>query len=130
MTPIVLVLSLSLFAGGAGETVDGTGMRTGMRLLDYCRESQRPAARTEGRPLESIKAAFCLGYISGFSEAEALIASANTDFYCAPDGVTHGQEVLIVLKYLEDNPERLDFPRSILVGAALAEAFPCPPEDK
>jgi hypothetical protein len=49
---------------------------------------------------------------------------------CFPDGVTHGQMVDVVQKYIEENPAIRHLHRLILVRASLIFAFPCKQENK
>lgn len=44
---------------------------------------------------------------------------------CIPEGVTGHQQISIVMKYLDQNPEKLHEPESKLIFLALAGAFPC-----
>jgi Rap1a immunity proteins len=45
--------------------------------------------------------------------------------FCIPDGVEHGQEIRIVLKYIRDNPAHAHKATAFLIVAALGKAFPC-----
>jgi hypothetical protein len=49
----------------------------------------------------------------------------NGEVACIPDGVTSGQAVSIVKKYLKENPEELHYTAQSLVAFALIKAFPC-----
>jgi hypothetical protein len=46
--------------------------------------------------------------------------------FCPSDTITYGQEQKIVLKYLNDHPEKLHLPSTFLVREAFRGAFPCP----
>jgi len=46
---------------------------------------------------------------------------------CSPEGVTRGQLRRVVLKYMEEYPERLHNSSSSIVLHALTQAFPCEP---
>ena len=46
--------------------------------------------------------------------------------FCTPEqGVTNGEAARIVLKYLKDNPQKLDQNEVELAIQAFREAFPC-----
>lgn len=60
------------------------------------------------------------GYVTGVAEGTSGL------LWCPREGVTNGQEVAVVSKFLSDHPERLDDIASVLVGDALRAAFPCP----
>lgn len=63
----------------------------------------------------------CLGMIEGMSVA----LNATSSGVCLPDGVETGQLERVVIKWLQDHPERLHKSRLIEVRSALTAAFPC-----
>jgi hypothetical protein len=72
-----------------------------------------------GRSLKNLKE-----FQDRASEADAVSRSAA--YYCIPSGVTQGQMLEVVTKYLEGNPALRHWDATLLVAAALKEAFPCP----
>lgn len=78
------------------------------------------------------QAGMCLGYIRAVSDA--IQSSVNSEagvpaLFCIPGGeggVTSGQVVKVVIKYLEDHPQDLHKDAAGLVMNALAAAFPTP----
>jgi hypothetical protein len=90
---------------------------------------------------------FCLGYITGVSDAYsawAVADQANQAMYkrkhgealserywikprryCLPNSATPEQAKQAVLKYLADHPAELSYDADELIGAALEAAFPC-----
>lgn len=81
---------------------------------------------------------WCMGFIDGVSQMEIKDAVIIKDYegdksrdlrkyldYCDPKDVTLGQDVMIVVKYLQNNPERLNHLGAALVIEALNRAFPC-----
>jgi hypothetical protein len=75
---------------------------------------------------------FCLGYISGILDSQSLwdyLVHVGKDYpqthYCLPDEATNSQVVQVVLKFLNDHPERLHEPANTLILEALHNAFPC-----
>jgi hypothetical protein len=80
---------------------------------------------------------WCLGYLAGFTDgldAAALMSSNGSyeqysalrdSFICFPVGSNNGQYARIVVKYLNDHPERLHEDAKVLVASALRDAFPC-----
>lgn len=119
----------------------------GNDLLRACKEGIR---MMEGEKLSSNAlsgATFCSGYISGFSDGMASTAGFNAgkkinlkdatpevalqdvrkySIYCTyGNRVTNLQKTRVVVRYLEQNPQFLHEPQSILVTRALSEAFPC-----
>ncbi|MGU5678101.1 Rap1a/Tai family immunity protein [Aeromonas allosaccharophila] len=64
-------------------------------------------------------ASYCQGYIIG------VVDTVDGFFACLPEGVTVGQNVDIVTKYLATHPEIRHMEGSIIVTDALKEFFPC-----
>ncbi len=93
---------------------------TGNWLLSYCSAEKGTATYYQ-------KDATCHGYIEGISQASiAWEQWGGLDSgICRPDGVTTGQLVRVVLKYLEANPSELHKTSASLVLNALGLAFPC-----
>ena len=60
------------------------------------------------------------GFILGVCDAYSL-----NELICLGNGVTKGQILAIVAKFLKANPERWNEPAFFLVVAALKGAFPC-----
>ena len=58
----------------------------------------------------------CFGYIVGVT---ALVND------CEGQNVTYGQEIRVVLKYMDDHPEQLDQQSTAIIRRALLGAFPC-----
>ena len=76
---------------------------TGNALLEWCAE-----ARDRG---------MCIGY------SQATIEGLGG--FCPPEGVTLGQAIKIVVKYLNANPEYLHLRGMQLAMDAVVEAWPC-----
>ena len=66
---------------------------------------------------DTYPAGVCIGYVAGVSD--------QIDTACTPKGVTVGQIVAVVKKYLNDHHERLHYSAASLVEEALQAAFPC-----
>ena len=61
----------------------------------------------------------CAGFIDGL-----VYGIAGKDF-CPPNGVTTGQSIAVVIKYIEARPERMHEPFGKLAEEALTAAWPC-----
>ena len=86
------------------------GFDTGNRLFEDCRASNY------------FNRGYCGGYVTGIVDTiEALQAR------CVPEESTKGQLADVVIKYLEQNPERRHLEAGSLVPEALNRAFPCKP---
>jgi len=69
-------------------------------------------------PLElSMRAGFCAGLVEGIGFAGVGI--------CFPNGVTNGQIIRVVVKYIDDRPARLNEDFRALALEALRAAWPC-----
>lgn len=92
-------------------------------------ELQRDCAigEKDGHYYESGK---CGSFITGTEAGYGLSVYWNklTPDYCLPDGVTQGQVAKVVVKYMDDHPEKLHLRAEILVINSLIAAFPCTPE--
>ncbi len=75
----------------------------------------------------------CMGYVEGFIEAswvdwnyqKQIAAKQTTQYFCNPNNVENAQLVRIVLKYINDHPEKANRQTAELTSLALSEAFPC-----
>jgi hypothetical protein len=71
-------------------------------------------------------ASFCFGYIQGSMHTLQWWA-LQTDrcFYQIPDNVTNNQGRDVLLKHLRSHPENRSDPATMLVAAAIMNAWPC-----
>lgn len=92
------------------------GFDTGNRLYEDCR-----AANYFNR-------GYCGGYVTGIVDTLEALQSRGVlpaTALCVPEDATKGQLADVVLKYLEQNPERRHLEAGGLVPEALNRAFPC-----
>lgn len=113
----------------------GQDSNDGNNLLQRCNEAVRQA-ETNFRNT-TLDAEWCLGYVGGFVDsldAVEMYESADFEEYksnrraliCFPEDSTIGQDIRIVVKFLQDHPEKLHYRERNLVFMALQQAFPCP----
>jgi hypothetical protein len=85
-------------------------------------------------PAEKFDLTWCTGYVRGLLDAytdwEAVDMNEKqkvTNRPCLPHdvGLSAGQGIRIIVKYLKDNPANLHQPAMVLGGVALRQAFPC-----
>lgn len=70
----------------------------------------------------------CLGFVAGVVDGALMMTRPlprKEQLICRPDGVTVGQMRDIVVKFLNDKPGNRHVDAEIMVGLALANAFPC-----
>jgi hypothetical protein len=99
----------------------------GNKLLSKCSSAVKLQDNESLSPSDMRDAEWCLGYVSGIDDGiEIASGTRNTARpYCIPEGVTTGQGVRVVVKWLSDHPDKLHNTGRILVVASLADAFPC-----
>ena len=121
-----LFLTATPFVHAAATAFDGTG------LLTHCEAAIRLADRQQPNDGDAQSGAYCLGFVNGIMEmaTDTAVTLVNSDHRtslpCAPaEGLTTGQAVRVVLKYLNLHPETLHKSAQLLVVVALREAFPC-----
>jgi len=74
---------------------------------------------------------YCLGLVTGVTkimlgfEHHNFISKSYPFRACMPNGITPKQVAGIVVKYLEDHPEKLDEDDLVTLLRALHDAFPC-----
>ena len=103
---------------------------TGVELLRQCKDAIR---ESDPGYAPTTSGAMCIGYLAGFVAGSVVTGN----FYqaqshslhpsmCLPkSGITGDQEILIVVKWLNDHPQLLHLNEGILAEAAFQEAFPC-----
>ncbi len=71
---------------------------------------------------------FCLGMMNGITSTAIFhqYALKRTGLGCLPEGgITNGEAVRIVVKFLRANPSMLHLKGSLLAMTALTNAYPC-----
>ena len=109
----------------------------GNTLLTECGSALRFAdAGFKGTDSDRLSAKWCLGYLDGFVggfKAMEMVASKTYEEYlrmsktyvCFPEHSTLGQDMRVVVKFLQDHPERLHEDEEFLVFKAFQAAYPC-----
>lgn len=110
-------LALGLATPVAAQVDAPVSISTGNDLLGACQS-----------PRASGPSWMCLGFVLGAKDAMRLNAITSRDAlrFCMPAGVTNGQILAIVIKYVESVPEYRHQNASSLILVALLRAFPCP----
>ncbi len=114
MRAVLLVVALVLLVSAGADAQDESGWMTGNELKAFCQDGP----------------AFERGVCSGFAVAVAdftIRAPVDTYRACIPvTQVTRGQLRDIMVKYLDDHPEKLHHDAIDLTAQAFGIAFPCP----
>lgn len=103
----------------AGASHSETGVRSGNDLIRDCKAAITLADSPKlgedySRPM------YCLGFTSGMSDGLRFGRLA-----CMKGEESHEQIARVVVKFLEDHPERLAEPESLLALEAITGAWPC-----
>jgi len=115
----VAIIAFSVGSSSGSPTPQEEDYRGGSWLLVSCQATlKQPDDPSSHQNLyEAYRDGFCRGIVEGVSNASPKV--------CPEDNATYGQEVRVVVKYLQDHPEELHLRNSTLVEKALAKVFPC-----
>ncbi len=108
------VLALLLLPFAPAEA----GYVTGSELSGLCRANI-------GGHGHVVEAAECMGYIVGVADTFDCVEQLHGFNWNSTQHVSQPQLVTTVLRWLDDHPRSLPYEADGLVGAALAEAYPC-----
>lgn len=98
---------------------------TGGAFLKTCAVVEKPTKALSSSEL--LDANYCAAYLTGFVDALQVTAELYQEpVACFPEaGVDVRDATKVVLAYIREKPERRERTTAVLVGAALARAFPC-----
>jgi hypothetical protein len=118
----VLILSQHAFAFTA--QLDGNDLLAKCHYW-FVEDKSQPTTN-----MEFIDMGTCAGYLSGVTDVESMWEAvegktSKASHYCIPDGVTNGQKLKILKKWLDDNPNKLHERADFIIHRALLQAFPC-----
>ena len=130
----ILTIAAILFLGFVRSTA-ATTTRDGNQLLSACTHAIRitdspQALRQPFRePDIALEAGYCIGFLSGVANMNIFWQTRTKDtsmFFCLPPEGIINQLMRVVVKYLQEHPEKLHDPDIAVASMALANAFPCP----
>ena len=121
---ILMVTALMFFVR---ETV----WANGGKLLELCKSTTKEL--TKQSPEDLYNSSHCFGYIEGITDTnlmyEVYLETKQNEnvkpLFCVPDNGSISQVTKVVIKYLEDHPEKLHEHEISIVTTALRQAFPC-----
>jgi hypothetical protein len=95
----------------------------GNDLLKWCKNASSDIPEIQS----SFTAGFCLGTMQTVGELTPFINDSLGSAFkiCPPSEITNGQGARIVVKYIQQNPEKLHFNATALAIMALQNAYPC-----
>jgi hypothetical protein len=112
LVALIILLAVSMMPQTSAPPSQTSG--TGIELARTC---GIPTTSTDGKA--RIQQVYCLGLVHGIF---ALMTYTGHLHYTT--FISNGQMVLVVKKYLDEHPERLGEPDTVLVRDALLAAFP------
>jgi Rap1a immunity proteins len=123
---IVCFASVSVHAQATEQLWD-----SGNAFLKWCHVADKSSEEmTKNSEICSVN--HCISYVNGLGNGVGLQmdlshASGQAELfpYCVSPGVTKGQPLRILLKYIRDNPAKAHMKTAVLFGMAMQEAFPC-----
>lgn len=117
----LLVILLSPLASNAG---------TGAELLAGCKQAIK--LMSDSTATVSVDAGYCVGHVAGmrlvadiYMHTDKQLGYTENRFACFPKKANNLQTIMVIIKFLEDNPQRLHERDGILAGIAIRQAFPC-----
>ena len=130
ITTLVIVTLSMLFAVSAriGSAQDAKPTLDGNQLLQECNLAIKATDGARLTTTEAYIAGHCVGYLAGVYDALWMTPGHLPGKDCIaaiPDGVSITELVKVVVKYLNDHPNRLHLDYEVLTFIALGEAYPC-----
>jgi len=116
-----LLLAAFVFSASSIAQEEKENLYDGNHLLERCQLAIGIMDNHPPKGSDDIwDAGWCGGLVSGVAYASPKV--------CQPKGATAAQEIRVVVKYLNDNPGKLNLAEGSLVQESLAHAFPCTPK--
>ena len=100
----------------------GMHFSDGNQLQEVCNEAIK-LLDSKGNA-DVFTAGTCLGYLRATNDMYEIMAKDSKRTICIPPGISGKQLTRIVVKYLQEHPERLQSIASFLVFEAFQESFP------
>jgi len=101
----------------ARAVATSSAIASGADAIEGCRAA---TGRTATVDRVVYDAGFCLGVVEG-----TMWSLQITNLLCLPKGVTHGQGLKVLVKYMDDHPEELHERVGQLAAEAFVKAWPC-----
>jgi len=125
----VLTLACALFVAVPARAARWTGND----LLEKCQVALNADEAGHGtkNAQETMAVGWCNGFIMGATEQAMMQFNPATGqkngppIFCVPSSFNYGQELRLVVRWLNDHPESLHKSATYLVVQALQESYPC-----
>jgi hypothetical protein len=97
---------------------------TAKYLLPYCRDAITNKAPTV--PSDAVMQGMCVGMIDALDFLMSQLPAEDKEYRsCPPSDATLKQTVQVVMKYIDERPERMNESFKKLAIEAIREAWPC-----
>ena len=96
---------------------------TGNQIQNQCQNAERLFNQSQGDERDFYNSGFCTGFIDGFLDLGPLLDKQLR--FCSDPEVTIEQANHVLLKYLNEHPERTHENAYRLALQAFKEAWPC-----
>ncbi len=95
---------------------------SGNAFLSLCEDSADSASKQS-----HLQQGECFGYVDGVDDGIRIAYDimSQPKPYCLPDGVTHGQMMRVLIKFIKDHPEKAHSQTRVLEIRSFMDAFPC-----
>ena len=113
----ITLCATSILAASISMPVNSQSITTGNGVIDGCKYA---AFRDKSvGDVNMLLVGFCQGIVFGVFDARKDLS------FCPPSKAPLGQGVKILAKYLENNPDKLHLPATVLAELSFKEAWPC-----
>lgn len=126
-----ILLLVLLYSATAAPVQDGNRLLRACTLAMRFMDSPQAQEQALGKPHQALEAGYCLGLLRGLTNMNMVWQQYTKDasmFFCVPPESKTGQWMRVVVKYLQEHPERLHEEDIALASLALTSAFPCLPK--
>ena len=106
-----------VFLVGIGSVQSAHAYSNGNDLREWCNAALDKQSQTGAR------SGLCVGFLDAYRQLATMLP--ETKLLCLPAGVGQEGFIRVVVKYLDQHPEKLQLPAAQLVYDAAGEAFPC-----
>lgn len=126
-TTFISFLLLVICSPLASATDKGWSNIDGNTLLPRCSLAVEFQDKKDLKPDGVTDTVLCLDFVSGFLDGYETASTVENGkpMLCFPEGATTGQMIRVIVKWMQDHPEKLNEPASHLVFQALYNSFGC-----
>lgn len=127
---VLLICTVFVLATGASSRAKSQiGIYSALYVYEGCKAAANLVISSDRTvPLYDPNAAFCCGAFTALRGVTSIVSNGNRTMVlhvCAPSQSTVSQYIRILLKYVDDHPERAHNDFEFVALEALMGAFPC-----